>query len=552
MKKSSKGLKVLTASALLSLTLAAPIQALAQESSEAVMVPLRYVAESIGAKVEWDNDNRQAIVFRGPLQLIFTIGEQTALLNQQSIPLSAKAEIKDSKTYVPLDAFHQILNVNVDWNADAGIKIDTTDTTTIASYFLHLLQTGQWQEAEAMISDELKSILPPGLLQMYFTNFKAMFGTPEQLVQVELEENQVHLSAKLTYSTKENNTLGMIVRFDTDGKVAELFAPYMPTNAYVKPDYEKENQYIEKDVVIGEGEFALPGKLTLPVGEGPFPVVVLVHGSGTNDRDESIGAGKPFRDLAVGLASKKIAVLRYDKRTFEHNLKIALGPDAAQITVKEETIDDALAAVKLLKEEKLVDPSQIYVLGHSQGGMLVPRMIEADQDQLIAGAIIMAGPSVTPLEDIILDQLNKQMAIAEQQGVPTDAFKQEIQGWEQFLTILKDEQYSVDNLPPIQMANLKWWFDLRNYRGAEIAKNQNVPLFIIQGDNDVQVPAEELEGWKKELASRKDIEYKLYPKLNHMMIEFDQPSTGIEYYMPGNVPEYVIDDLIKWIKSQKK
>jgi len=84
-----------------------------------------------------------------------------------------------------------------------------------------------------------------------------------------------------------------------------------------------------------------------PEGKGPFPAVVLVHGSGPQDRDETIGPNKPFRDLAWGLASQGIAVLRYDKRTKVHGAMMAGAVE--QFTVKEETIDDALAAVALLR-----------------------------------------------------------------------------------------------------------------------------------------------------------------------------------------------------------
>ena len=110
------------------------------------------------------------------------------------------------------------------------------------------------------------------------------------------------------------------------------------------PPYAKAGAYREKDFTVGTGEWRLPGTLTLPVGvTKPLPALVLVHGSGPNDRDETILANKPFRDLAWGLASKGIAVLRYEKRTKEYATKLRAA-GIRDLTVKEETIDDALSA----------------------------------------------------------------------------------------------------------------------------------------------------------------------------------------------------------------
>lgn len=550
MKKSfSSGLKILAVIAVLSLSLVSPVLASSQgESQSSTMVPLRFVAESLGAKVEWDQAKRQAMVLRGPIKFIVTIGQQEAILNDERILMSAKAVLVDQRTMVPLETLNKVFQANLHWDAATGLQIDAEDIVSNGSYFVHLLQTGEWQKAYGLLNENMQPKASPEFLQMYYTTYQSVLGSPEQLVQVEVDQNGVHHNVKLLYQTKENTPFGMIVRFDAEGKVDDLFMPYTPNAGYQKPSYDNPDAYTEKEVVIGEGEFALPGTLTLPKGEGPFPAVVLVHGSGPNDRDESIGAAKPFRDLAVGLASQGIAVLRYEKRTFEHNLKSSLNPN---FTVKEETVDDALAAVKFLQQEQQIDPAKIFVIGHSQGGMLVPKILEQDQEKSIAGAVMMAAPSI-PLEDLLLWQLNKVLERAKASGQPTEAIEQEIQNWQQFLTVLKDPQYSVDHLPEgVPASNLVWWFDFRNYRGQEIARNQSIPLLILQGENDAQVPAEQLEDWKKALAHRKDVTYKLYPKLNHLFIEFDQLSTGMEYYIPGNIPANVIEDIVQWVLQQK-
>jgi hypothetical protein len=148
------------------------------------------------------------------------------------------------------------------------------------------------------------------------------------------------------------------VAFDPAQRIAGLFfVPYPP------PSYVKPNAFRETEVMVGTGEWALAGTLTLPLGPSVCPAVLLVHGSGPHDRDETVGATKPFRDLAWGLGSQGIAVLRYEKRTKQHAAK--LGAIGGPLTVKDETIDDVLAAVALLRQTEGIETTRIFVLGHS-------------------------------------------------------------------------------------------------------------------------------------------------------------------------------------------
>src|SRR5207302_9634236 len=108
--------------------------------------------------------------------------------------------------------------------------------------------------------------------------------------------------------------------FSPDKKVSGL--QFKPPFEYKAPAYVKKEAFNDSDVEDVSVEWAVPGTLSMPVGNGPFPAVVLVHGSGPNDRDETVGLNMPFRDLAWGLASRGIAVLRFDKRTRVHGAKM--------------------------------------------------------------------------------------------------------------------------------------------------------------------------------------------------------------------------------------
>src|SRR5205085_5456531 len=163
---------------------------------------------------------------------------------------------------------------------------------------------------------------------------------------------------------------------------------------YKAPSYVNPESFTEKQVKVGKGEWELPATLTIPKGDGPFPALVLVHGSGPHDRDETIGPNKPFRDLAEGLASRGVAVLRYDKRSLVSPLGIR--------TVNEEVVEDAKAAIELLSAEPRIDRRRIIVLGHSLGGTLAPRI--AAEDPRTAGIVILAG-AARPFEDLLVEQL---------------------------------------------------------------------------------------------------------------------------------------------------
>jgi len=186
----------------------------------------------------------------------------------------------------------------------------------------------------------------------------------------------------------EKATLDARVVFDKAGKIAGLgFVPTAPPAKYVPPAYADPAKFEETEVTVGSGEWALPGTLTMPKGQGPFPAVVLVHGSGPNDRDEAVGPNKPFQDLAWGLAARGIAVLRYDKRSKVYQSKILADPKLeATMTVKDETIDDALAAAGLLEKTKGIAPGRVFILGHSLGGFLMPRIAVAARPLKIAAA----------------------------------------------------------------------------------------------------------------------------------------------------------------------
>lgn len=514
-------------------------------------VPLRAYSEAVGAVVTWDADSFTAFVERGDKRLAAKIGANELVVNEQPIALDKPIELVDEKTVVSLASLNEALGIDADWDEqDAALVISHEDYELRASAFAAAIAAARTNEARAEMNDNLQSLLPEQLLMQLSQSIgqlaRGQLGAQQS---AKTTENEVHRNVTIAYGTPFGLPLEIVVRFDKNGKVDEWLAlPPSPQALYQPPAYESSELFSEQEVTVGTGAFALPGTLTMPVGDGPFPAVVLVHGSGMNDRDESIGAAKPFRDLAVGLAAKGIAVLRYEKITREHPFK---SQQLVPFTANEETVNDAVRAVELLQATPGIDTSAIFVAGHSQGGMLMPRIIDHAPDNALAGAIVLAGPS-RPLEDLLIEQLQFQTNLLKQSGQPTEAAEQQLAVYQQQVKLLKDEQYTADNPPPgFLLGDLQWWLDIRNLYAAEEAVKQQVPLFIIQGGNDIQVFPDNLDGWKKALADRSDVQYELYPKLNHVLVEYEGASTGAEYNLPGNVPVQLIGDVADWIKAHR-
>lgn len=302
------------------------------------------------------------------------------------------------------------------------------------------------------------------------------------------------------------------------------------------PPYADVTLFEEYDLTFGLPQFPLGGTLTLPVGEGPFPVVVLVHGSGPNDRDESVGLNKPFRDLAWGLASRGVAVFRYDKRTFVHAAQMAADPT---ITVDDETVIDAVEAVRMLRTRD--DIGRIYIGGHSQGGMLAPYM--ALEEPSIDGLILLAANART-IGELVLEQVDYLSAGHAQPGT------------EATLAALKSDMErlvsgQLDGVETLVGQPVHYWVDFQNRDQVGVAAHLPQPMLILQGARDYQVTVEDFELWQEALAHKDNVSYRLYPSLNHVFMPGEGPGTPMEYTVPGYVAQEVIEDMAAWIHSME-
>lgn len=333
-------------------------------------------------------------------------------------------------------------------------------------------------------------------------------------------------------------------RIKEDDPALSIKVRSQETATYHTPSYENSSLFQEREITVGAGEWKLPGTLTLPVGKGPFPILILVHGSGPHDRDETIGPNKPFCDLASGLAAQGIAVLRYEKRTKQYAMKLKTA--LVGFTVNEEVVDDAVAAVTLARQTAAIDPNKVFVLGHSLGGILAPRIAAGHPE--IAGFIIMAGALARPLEDLLLEQTIFQLSLS---TLPAETKQKQLDEIKQVVAAIKAVSKESPAQDLIFHAPPSYWLDLKGYNPLAAAKALKQPLLVLQGEKDCQVNIQRDFGvWQQTLAGRKNVVLKSYPNLNHLFMEVHGQSTGMEYYQDlGNIVPIVIDDIAKWIKS---
>ncbi len=398
-----------------------------------------------------------------------------------------------------------------------------------------------FEAASKDFDETMNKVLPPDKLGDTWKGVVKQVGALKKQGAVTAEKVQKY-DVVWVACEFEKATLYTRVVFDGEGRVTGLsFRPTGPAGEYKAPAYVKRDAFKESAVEIGAGEWALPGTLALPVGDGPFPAVVLVHGSGPHDRDETIGPNRPFRDLAWGLASQGVAVLRYEKRTKQYGAKLAKVKD---LTVKEEVLDDALAAAALLRKTKGIDPKRVFVLGHSLGAMAAPRIGELDPD--LAGLILMAGPSRS-MGDVLIEQLDYVLSLD-----PSPEQKAAVEKIKAKAAKLKDPKLSADTPAeelPFGVA-AAYWLSLRDLRSVETAAKIKQPLLILQGGRDYQSTMEDFNGWKKALADRKGTTLKSYPKLNHLFAEGEGKAKPAEYDKEGHVAKEVVDDIAAWVKGR--
>jgi dienelactone hydrolase len=381
---------------------------------------------------------------------------------------------------------------------------------------VELLRDGRFTEIHELFTSQLRSLATPEVLQSGWTTVLAQHGEFVAAGPAVTEQGMTRIPLEFA-----NGRLTLVIASGPNGLGGLQFAPAAaaePIAPWEPPSYVDTSLF--DDVPLDE----VSGTLSLPHGSGPWPAVVLLGGSGSHDRDETIGRNKPLKDVAWGLASRGIAVLRLDKRPRQ------------VVTVYDEYAPAAVAAVGLLRQRN--DIGRVYVLGHSLGGTVAPRIAAACPD--IDGLILFAG-GAQPLHRAMLRQFRHI-------GAPEATIEAVARQAD-----LVDSPDLSDATPAAELpfgVPASYWLDLRAYDAPATAAALEIPILLCQGARDYQVTvADDLALWQETLGGRDKVTVRVYEADNHLFFPGSGPSTPAEYEPAQHVDPEVIADLAEWLTS---
>lgn len=422
-----------------------------------------------------------------------------------------------------------------------------------AKAYVEVLCTGDAAELERSYSytDEMTAALAQGGGLGALQSSIASLGGLKEAETAVSEEASGYTSYRVPCRFEVQN-VDIVIHTDAQGRIAGIVTmPYTGAQSADGAGGSEEAALPEgaEEVplsvpVEGKEGWELSGTLTLPQGDGPFPVVVLVHGSGPNDRDESIGPNKPFRDLAWALAQQGIAVYRYDKRTYVYGAELAAD---TEITLDEETVEDAVQAAVTVKAQEKIDPSRVYVLGHSLGGEALPRISAAlaADGQEAAGYIFLAAPARS-LTVLMREQYDFLYSLMPELDETQEKEKEQVY---QDLDKLSDpDALAEDEI--VMGAYKKYWQDLESYDPVGSAAGMNGKCLVLQGEEDYQVTMEDYALWQEAYGRDENWKFISYEGLTHLFMEGSRENGSADYALPQHVDDRVISDIASFIKGE--
>lgn len=330
------------------------------------------------------------------------------------------------------------------------------------------------------------------------------------------------------YSEFEKMKLDIKITFNEENKIIGFF--FVPHK-----EFKKENS-LGKELNIKSNNLELKGTLLTPENDSLKKLVIFIHGSGPNDRDETIFENKPFKDIAESLYKRGIASYRFDKKTLSN-------PEVFNdtSTIDDEVTNDILNIISYFKNDSQFSDYEIILLGHSLGAYLMPRIV--NKSGSISKAIMLAG-NARQLDELIIEQYNYLYKLN-----PSDEMKIEIKKLNNQVTLLNSKSFNLsmskENLPLYLSAH--YWKSILDYYPLKEVKKIKIPMLILQGERDYQVTIKDFELWKKSLKKNKQSFFINYPELNHFFMKSAKISSPEEYKIKGNVESIVIQDIYNFI-----
>lgn len=448
----------------------------------------------------------------------------------------------DSKSTEPVPDSNQPENTENDNTTEQENSTDTDSKyEKIATDLFNLYIEKDFKSIveDTNFSKDLQNQLSEDSLAKAYDQIAGMVGEYEKTLSTDVTTKNKNTTVTIISKCSKSNLM-CIVMFDENESVIGF--NLMPTAQGTDIDVSLPENAEEIPIEFGADEYKLSGLLTIPTDKDSYPVVILVQGSGPSDKDETIGPNKPFRDIAYSLVSNGIGVIRYDKRTLTHRDKIIANQD--KLTVYDETIDDVVYAYDYLLDNKDIDTEGIYILGHSLGGYLMPRIANEIPDA--DGYIYLAG-SARPLEDLLAYQIPY---LANLDNVVTDEEQQQIDYYKNVYDNVKSlDESSTLTANELGGISKKYWLDLKDYQPTKMAQEITKPMLFLQGKRDYQVTLDDFNLWKESLDSKDNVTFKLYDGLNHLFMKGEGTPSPDEYSVASKVDEQVTDDIAEFILS---
>lgn len=397
------------------------------------------------------------------------------------------------------------------------------------------LKHGHFKQIYKKMDKEMGKLLTPKKLKKTWAQMEKYLGKYQRFEFIKTEIQEGYFQEKSTLFFEKGVAVLRLAINDEQKISGMLIAP----GGYQTPDYGSNLALGKLKMAVKYDSISLPGELLIPRDCNQCPVVVLVHGSGANDMDETIMGNKVFYDLALGLAANGIATYRYHKR---FNVYPELQKTA--FSIQDETVNDAVAAVRQILADTSLPTGKIFVFGHSMGGYAAPMI--GDSLPNIAGLILGAAPA-RKIEDV----LEYQFQYFRETGSLTK--------WQYFLykpmhkrsvNKIRKGKFNKGSKPMLVYMPGSFFKSVATYDPAESASKQEIPLLVLQGEKDFQVTMVDFNMFKEKLQIRKNTTFISYPTLNHLFMTstMEKPTT-VEYFVPSNVSYPVINDIQVWIKK---